>query len=179
MENETKVVAPNQESLTQEQVQTSSEASFLTESEYKACKEQLERVKKQYDYLMADFENTKRRSYVEQQRAVEQAHIAVLKDIVTLVDDFEYALKGMPEQEGKSTVHREGFELIHKAFLALLSRHGVMAIDCYDRFDPLVHEAVMMVQETNKPSGTIIEVFEKGYKYKDVLLRPAKVSVAQ
>ena len=72
----------------------------------------------------------------------------------------------------------EGFKLIYSSILNLFQNIGVKEIECLGlEFDPNVAEAVMVEEDINKPSGVVLEVYTKGYLYKDKLLRPAMVKV--
>ncbi len=74
---------------------------------------------------------------------------------------------------------RAGFELIYKALQKLLEKYGVTQMKMGEHFDPMLHEAIMQVEDATKSSGDIAQVLQKGYMFKGEVLRPAKVSVVK
>jgi molecular chaperone GrpE len=142
--------------------------------------EELSRIKKQYEYLSSDFENCKRRFAHDVQQAHQEAAIKIFQDILNLVDDFECALKEISTcDDERLAQHLKGFDLMYRAYMRFLMQHGVAPVEQNTIFDPQLHEAVMVVPDSGKEAGTIIDVFERGYMFNGLLLRPAKVSVAQ
>ena len=98
--------------------------------------------------------------------------------ILDVVDNFERAVAVEPE---KSDFHSfyEGIRLIEKHLKEILLSAGVDVIDPINKpFDPFYHEAMMKEMRDDVPDGTVTTVFQKGYKFEDRLLRPAKVKVA-
>lgn len=141
-----------------------------------ALKSELELLRERNRYLAADFDNFKRRSYDDCQRLVEAAQIAILRDILPLVDDFDRAFAEI-EHKPELGPYLSGFELTYKSLQKLLSRHNVSEIKDISVFNPEFHEAVMQVDDPAKRSGEIVTVLQKGYLYRGKLLRPAHVSV--
>ena len=126
-----------------------------------------------YLRLYADFENSKKR--LEQRYALEsqQKQENLLRDMLPLADNLERAIQ-------HHDFDQPGLEMIQKAFLAALAKHGVEPIEVEERpFDPELHEAVGMVPHPTAESGVIVDVAENGYTYNGKLLRPAKVLVAE
>lgn len=122
----------------------------------------------------AEFENFKRRSEKERVSWITNTQAAVLTDILEIVDDFDRAIAAKQEN---ATV--PGFELIYKSFQKILQKYGVQEIKENTDFDPSLHEAIMQVDSADHQSGHIVQVLQKGYRFKDQILRPAKVSVAK
>jgi molecular chaperone GrpE len=121
----------------------------------------------------ADFENFKRRSEKERIQWITNTQSSVLADVLDIVDDFERALAQPADQS------REGFELIYKSLQKILQKYGVQEIKEVAEFDPNLHEAIMQVESTDHQAGQIVQVLQKGYRFKEQILRPAKVSVAK
>lgn len=121
----------------------------------------------------ADFENFKRRSEKERISWITNTQASVLTDVLGIVDDFERALAQPVDQS------REGFELIYKSLQKILNKYGVQEIKEITEFDPNLHEAIMQVESPDHQSGQIVQVLQKGYRFKEQILRPAKVSVAK
>jgi len=127
-------------------------------------------------YLAADFDNVRKRLEKDKYIGIDNAYKAVLLDILGIVDNFERAFTEI-QQKPELEVHTQGFNLIYKALQKMLAQYQVQEITDATVFNPEIHEAVMHVTDSDKPSGNIATVFEKGYTYKNQLLRPAKVSV--
>ena len=121
----------------------------------------------------AEFENFKRRSEKERVQWITNTQASVLTDVLAIVDDFERALAQPADQS------REGFELIYKSLQKILQKYGVQEIKENTEFDPTLHEAIMQVESADHQAGQIVQVLQKGYRFKEQILRPAKVSVAK
>ncbi len=127
--------------------------------------------------LQAEFDNARKRATKEQQEFREFAAADVIKNILPIVDSLERALKA---PSGEAADFRSGVELIHRQFQDAQQKIGVQPIPATGQpFDPRVHEAIEMVDTTEVPDHQVIEEFQRGYKYKDRLLRPAMVRVAR
>ena len=140
------------------------------QTELLECQQQLAQTKERLAYLNSDFENFRRRTEKDRSQWMQIAQTDVLKNVLTIVDDFDRALQ---------TQHDAGFELIHKALVKLLGNYGVEEMRDVTVFDPEKHEAIMHVAAADKEPGTIVDVLQKGYIHKGSVLRPAQVSVAQ
>jgi len=147
-----------------------------------ASESELQKIKAERDSLLdrlaraqAEFENARRRASKEQQEYRDYAVTDAVKTLLPVVDSLERAL----QVQSDSTEFRSGVELIYKqlqAALAKLSVHPIVAKG--EPFDPRFHEAIEMVQTTDAPDHQVIEELQRGYKFKDRLLRPAMVKVA-
>ncbi len=101
---------------------------------------------------------------------------AVLKALVPTIDNLDRVLAAT----GSEPVLREGVELTRRDLLAFLERQGVKTEDpTGEKFDPERHQALSHEVVAGQPEGTVVEVFRKGYSYRDRLLRPALVKVAK
>jgi molecular chaperone GrpE len=126
--------------------------------------------------LQAEFDNARKRGVREQQDFREFAAADVIKSFLPTLDSFERALKANAD----STDFRNGVELIYRQFQDALQKIGVQPIPAVGQpFDPRVHEAVEMVDSTEVPDHHVLDELQRGYKYKDRLLRPAMVRVAR
>ena len=124
----------------------------------------------------AEFENARRRASKEQQDFRDYATIDTIKALLPAMDSFERALH--IKSEGPD--FRNGVELIYKQLLDALSKLGVKPIPAKgEPFDPHFHEAIEMVETTEAADHEVLEELQRGYKYKDRLLRPAMVKVAK
>lgn len=148
-----------------------------------ADREQLEALRRENEQLRdqllrkaAEFENYRKRMERDRQQAGIDAAAAVLKGLVPTLDNLDRALESAA---GESSL-REGVELIRRELLTFLESQGVQVQNPVgERFDPTRHQALAHEPAPGHPEGTIVEVFHKGYVYKDRLLRPALVKVAK
>jgi len=123
----------------------------------------------------ADFENYKRRVERDRGTAALDAEAALLKQLLGTVDNLERALQA--QDAGKSL--REGVQLTHRELMTLFESLGVTAVEPLgERFDPAAHQAIVHEPAPGFGPGTVSEVFRKGYRYRDRLLRAALVKVA-
>lgn len=141
---------------------------------------ELEKAKKEIDELkatvqrtQADFINFKRRTEKEKEDLTLFANEKIIIEILGVVDNFERAINTFEDKESPMF---SGVEMIAKQMTDLLKKYGVEEISTDDGFDPNVHHAVM--QESGDESEKILEVFQKGYKIKDKVIRPAMVKVS-
>jgi molecular chaperone GrpE len=129
--------------------------------------------------LTADFENFKRRTERDQIYWRDMALMLVLKEVLLVVDDFERARAQSQTPESPALTDAFGLDLMYKNLQRILTKFNVTPIDQLGEFNPALHEAVMYVDMPEIASGSIAAILQKGYLYKDQLLRPAKVSVAK
>lgn len=126
--------------------------------------------------LQAEFDNARKRAARDQQEFRDFAAADVIKNILPTLDSFERALK----VGGDSSDFRSGIELIYRQLQDALQKAGVQPIAALGQpFDPRVHEAIEMVDTTEVPDHHVLDELQRGYKYKDRLLRPAMVRVAR
>jgi molecular chaperone GrpE len=130
--------------------------------------------------LQAEFDNARKRAVREQQDFREFAAADVIKNFLPILDSFERALKAGGDSNSNSNDFRNGIELIYRQFQDALLRIGVQPIVSVGQpFDPRVHEAVEMVDTTEVPDHHVLDELQRGYKYRERLLRPAMVRVAR
>ena len=128
----------------------------------------------------ADFENIKKRLEKEKYSAIDYASEKFAKDLLAPIDAMQMAMlsaNGDIEAEVLVEKLKEGFELTVKAFNKAFEKHDITEVE-YDEFNPDFHNAVMKVDNDKVESGQIVQVMQKGYVFKDRLLREAMVSVA-
>lgn len=143
------------------------------EDSYKEKIDQLEdRVKRQ----MAEFENFRKRTDKEKQAMFDTGAKSVIEKILPVVDNFE---RGLDVAEDKEDPFVQGMEKIYKQFLSALDGMGVKAIEAVgNEFNPDFHNAVMHVEDETVGENIIVEEFQKGYMYKDSVIRHSMVKVA-
>jgi len=162
-----------------------SEAVSAEDASLNDLQEELEQARKEaqehYDKLLrlaAEFENYKKRMEREQQNALKYAEENILKELLPTLDNLERAMEeGRKAGEGKALL--EGVEMTLKGLLATLEKFGLSPIDSVGQaFDPNYHEALTMEPSEDVPANHVIREFQKGYRYKERLLRAAKVVVS-
>ncbi len=144
------------------------------------AEEEVEKEKKEYLFLMAEFDNFRKRTLRERSELLKSAGEKVLKGLLPIVDDFERGLDAIRDSSDAETV-KEGMELIYNKLIKFLADNGVkeMASTGAD-FDSEFHEAVAMVPVGDSAAkGKITDTVAKGYMINDKVLRHAKVVVAQ
>lgn len=157
------------------------QSSDSHDGQLQACKAELAHMSDRVARLQADFENYKRRQEKERAAWFTSAQSMVLLDLLAIVDDFERAMSEAQKNSGNNpelTNWLMGFVLIEKSLSKVLAKFGVTVMTDFTTFDPEKHEAIMQV-DSEKTSGSIVDVLQKGYLFKDTVLRPAKVSVAK
>jgi len=149
-------------------------------AENDALKTSLEKEKKEYMFLMAEFDNFRKRTLREKSELIKNAAESAFKGLLPVVDDFERALKASDGVDDAASI-REGMELIYKKLKKYLEQNGVKEMDPEDRdFDADRHEAITAVPVPDENlKGKIIDTVEKGYMINDKVLRHAKVVVGQ
>ena len=126
----------------------------------------------------ADFENYKKRSAREKAEAIKYANSALLERLVSIIDNFELGLAAA-KGEGEHSAIYSGMILVQKQLNDLLAENGLQPIEAEGKkFDPNIHEAIAHERSDQVPEGTVLRQTRRGYRFKDRLLRPAKVVVS-
>lgn len=144
------------------------------------AKAALEKEKKEYLFLMADFDNFRKRVVKEKAELIKNASEKVLKGLLPIVDDFERGLSATKDVDDANAV-REGMELIYNKLIKYLAENGVKEMETADAdFDADLHEAIASVPTgDDSKKGKIIDTTTKGYMLNDKVLRHAKVVVGE
>ena len=144
--------------------------------EMEALRRERDALREQLLRRRAEFENYRKRVERDRSQAGFDAAATLFRELVPTVDNLERALAS---GAGEETL-RQGVELTYRELLAFLESQGVQVHDPVGRpFDPQIHQALMHEAVPGFPEGTVVEVFRKGYSYKERLLRPALVKVAK
>lgn len=126
---------------------------------------------------LAEFENFRKRSEREKSQMFEMGAKDVIEKILPVIDNFERGLMGVPEEQ-KEEPFVQGMELVYKQILTTFEALGVQPIEAVGKeFDPSMHNAVMAVDDDSLESGTVAEELQKGYLYKDSVVRHSMVKV--
>ncbi len=150
------------------------------EEKIEQLQEQLEKEKKEYLFLMAEFDNYRKRTLQEKQDLIKNGGQKVLEGILPVVDDIERAIDAIA-QGGDFDSLKEGVDLIHNKLLGYLKSNHVEPIESTgELFDTDLHEAVTTFPApSEEQKGKVIDTVLKGYKLNDKVLRHAKVVVGQ
>ena len=148
---------------------------ILTE-ELEKLKEEIKNSEDKYLRLYAEFENFKKRK--NQEIALNNTYKSqkIITDILPSLDNLERALQVSSDNEETKTLLK-GVEMVYESLHNALKEEGVEVVETKGIFDPNIHHAVMQDNVEDKESGEILEVFQKGYKLKDRVIRPAMVKV--
>lgn len=142
--------------------------------------DQANAYKEQFLRVTADFNNYQRRMTKERAQWMQTAQVSIIEAFLPIIDDIERAVAAASAEGGETAndAVAQGVSLVAKNVQKVLTDLGVTEIDCSGAFDPALHEALMQTESADHESGHILSVLSKGYQYKDVVVRHAKVSVA-
>ncbi|MBX9830450.1 nucleotide exchange factor GrpE [Candidatus Babeliales bacterium] len=131
--------------------------------------------------LSADLENYKRRVSRERAEWMDMAQVHLLVALLPIFDELDraLALASAAQTDSTNNAWLDGLKLIQKNWQKKLEEIHVKVIDATGIFNPELHEALMQVEDPEKESGQIVQVFHKGYTFKDKAIVHAKVSVAK
>lgn len=155
-------------------------------SELDKAKEEIDTLKAQvaenkdrYVRLMAEFDNFRRRTAKEQLDLIETANAKLLEKLSEVLDNFERAAHPDNNRQKDYDAFAKGIQMIHDQFAKILKDAGLEQLDPVgEPFDPNYHEALMRQASDKIPESHVIQVFQKGYKLKNKLLKTAKVIVS-
>ena len=148
--------------------------------ELEAAQAELASHKDRFLRTAADLDNLRRRQLKERQEALQYGHENLVKDLLNTVDNLERAVDHAKGSDAKDLVALlQGVELAQRELTSVLGKHGVAVIEAEGvTFDPNVHEAIAQIEEGSVAPGSVARVYQKGYRLRDRLLRPARVVVA-
>ena len=127
---------------------------------------------------MAEFDNFRKRTEKEKSAMFEIGAKDIIERILPVIDNFERGLNSMPE-DAKGTSFAEGMEMIYKQLLKNLEEAGVKPIEAVgQQFDPNFHNAVMHVEDEEQGENVVVQELQKGYLYRDSVVRHSMVQVA-
>lgn len=196
-EAETEAAENNQEEETKETEAQSDEATKEDEAEASGAEEnkdkglfgkkkkkdkkdeQIEDLNDRLRRQMAEFDNFRKRSEKEKSQMFDMGARSIIEKVLPVVDNFERGLAAVPDDK-KDDPFITGMDKVYKQMLTELDAAGVKPIECVGQeFDPDFHNAVMQVENDELESGTVAQELQKGYMYKDSVVRHSMVSVVQ
>ena len=147
------------------------------QAELEDAKALAENNKEKYTRLLADFDNMRSRNDKENAKMFDYGASDVLEKLLPIIDNLERALETVKEEE--KNPFEEGVEMIYKQLMETLKKIGVEPMDPVGKeFDPNFHNAVIHVEEEGAGENVVVEEMQKGYMYKDTVLRHSMVKVA-
>lgn len=142
--------------------------------ENEKLKEELDAAKDKLLRLTAEYDNYRKRTVKEKEGIYSDAYVDVLKEIIPIIDNLERAVAA----DGNLEDLKKGIEMTMKGCQDSFAKLGVQEIDTTGEFDPNLHNAVMHIEDENLGKNAIAEVFQKGYKKDDKIIRHTMVKVA-
>lgn len=176
---EEETVEEAEEAVAEEPETEKEKGSFFKKKEKKDKKdEKIEELTGRVRRQMAEFDNFRKRTEKEKTQMFETGAKSIVEKILPVVDNFERGLAAVTEEE-KGTPFVEGMEKIYKQMMTVLEEAGVKPIEAVGQeFDPNLHNAVMHVEDEEFGENIIAEEFQKGYTYRDSVVRHSMVKVA-
>ena len=157
---------------------TESEPEEIEKEDEDKKDEQIEDLTDRLKRQMAEFENFRKRTEKEKSQMYDMGASAILEKILPVIDNFERGLAAVPEED-KNNGFVEGMDKIYKQMMTVLTEVGVTPIEAAGQeFDPNLHNAVMHVEDEELGENVVAEELQKGYKYKENVIRHSMVKVA-
>lgn len=176
----------NTQEVQEEQVETTEETQeeveLSSDDQIAQLEAKAKEAEEKYLRVHADFENIKKRLEREKYQAIEFASEKFAKDLLAPIDTLEMALASANGEGNPAELlekMKEGIDLTIKSFRTAFEKHGIELVDTDGEFDPNHHDAIMQTPSEEHEDGQIVQVMQKGYMYKDRLLRPAMVSICK
>ncbi len=162
------------------QEETSESEILRLNKELEESKAATEKEKREYMFLMAEFDNFRKRTLKEKSEIIKNAGEQVFKGLLPILDDFERGIEAASKTDNADSV-KEGMVLIYNKFKKYLEQNGVKEMDTKDAdFDTERHEAISVVPVAeDSQKGKVLDTVQKGYTINDKVLRHAKVVVGQ
>lgn len=150
-----------------------------TDKKADAMKERIDELEDKVKRQMAEFENFRKRTDKEKAAMFETGAKSVIEKILPVVDNFERGFQGMSEEE-LNAPFAQGMKMVYDQLVTQLDNLGVKPIEAVGKeFDPDLHNAVMQVESDEYEEGIIAQELQKGYMYRDTVVRHSMVAVAQ
>jgi molecular chaperone GrpE len=155
------------------------EKELTTEDIISNLEDEIKSLKNELLKQRADVENTRKRLEKERINERKYAAFSIAKQLVTPIDHFELALSQTPEDEAVMQ-YAKGFKMIKDELMKALEQEGVSEIDALDEdYDPNFHQAVMTAKVEGVEANKVVEVLQKGYLFKERVIRPAMVKISE
>lgn len=160
-----------------EQLESDDEVAIEEVNELTILQQQLDEETNRHLRLRADYENFKRRTQLDREAAEKYKAQSLLSNLLPVLDNFERAMQSVPAAEDSESLQK-GLEMVYKTLVEATEKEGLQVIEAEGvAFDPNIHQAVMTENDETKETGLILQELQKGYRYKDRVLRPSMVKV--
>ena len=177
MENTEEAVQNEATQDVSESAELNEEAANAEPSELELLQQQLNEETNRHLRLRADYENFKRRANLDREAADKYKAQSLLSNLLPVLDNFERAMQVESVSDDSQSL-RKGLEMVYKTLVEATEKEGLQVIEAEGvAFDPNLHQAVMTESDDSKDSGIVLQELQKGYKYKDRVLRPSMVKV--
>ena len=178
-EAKTEEVSEEQEAETEDQTEEKASKKIFGKKDKKDKKdEKIEELTDKLTRQMAEFDNFRKRTEKEKSQMYEVGAKDIIEKILPVVDNFERGLDAVPEEK-KEDPFIQGMEKVYKQFMTVLESVEGKPIEALgNQFDPNFHNAVMHVEDENFGENEVAEEFQKGYMYRDSVVRHSMVKVA-
>jgi molecular chaperone GrpE len=181
-EIKTETVAANDEAIVEEAVSDEASTDEIVEEVspdeiLKEIVKEDEAVLNRLVRLQADFENFKKRSQKEKTEMFQFASENFATKLLPVMDNLERAEAALTDASDEAKGYLDGLEMVFKQLKDVLKEEGLEEIVCEGPFDPKLHHGVAVGEDDEKEDQDIIDVFQKGYKFKGKVIRPAMVKV--
>ena len=161
----------NEAAETEQTVEAEKEPTALEKAE-----QLLKEANDKFLRTLAEYDNFRKRSQKEKEAAFGDSKASVLAELLPVMDNFERAVSN---KDASLEDYQKGIDMIFNQFNDIFAKLGVEAFgEKGDEFDPNIHNAVMHIEDENEKENTVVDVFSKGYRLGDRILRPAMVKVA-
>ena len=165
-----------EENLNENKQNNQIESEINFEEKVKLLEKELIETKNDYFRARADYENFRKRKEIELAETKDRVIINFVEDLLPSIENFEMSLKMTDNKE----MFIKGVEMIHKNLTETLKAHKFESFEpkIGEEFNPYHHEAILIEDKTQKPN-LVISVIKKGYKHKDKIVKPAKVTIVK
>ncbi|MHA1947360.1 MAG: nucleotide exchange factor GrpE [Candidatus Hodarchaeales archaeon] len=142
--------------------------------------EENKKLKSHHLRALADYENLNKRTKAERLKLLKSANADLITKFLDLADSFEKGTNSFSNSSVTLDDVKEGFKAVETQFFTILNNEGVQKVTCIgEKFDPAVHEVILVRSDSSVEEDTILEESQAGYKLDSVLLRPSKVIIAK
>ena len=167
------------EELETQQAESQNDSENVENSEQNKEVEELQQKLEQALRAYAQCENDKKIMEKQKQQAIDYATEKFAKDLLPVIDTLELAVKNIKAAEDECVKELvEGVELTLKKLVDTFKNHGIEEVE-HNEFDPNLHQAVQQVQSDEHEDGEIVDIYQKGYKLRDRLIRPSMVTICK
>ncbi len=166
---------PGEEAASEDKKEEKSKASFFGKKKKDKSEQKVEELTDRLKRTMAEFDNFRKRTEKEKSSMYIIGAKEIVEKILPVVDNFERGLAQAPEDDSFA----EGMKMIYRQMMTAFDEMGVKPIEAVGKeFDPNLHNAVMHVEDESVGENIVVEEFQKGYTYKDFVVRHSMVKVA-